>query len=263
MAVSFDGTGSSDPDGDTLTYAWDFGDRTTGSGATPSHTYDMAGNYDVRLVVSDGEFESPAAVTVVDIADRAAPGSGDSLYVAYCIGCHGDPWNGPAVDDALAGKRRVAGARSCNIEGSIFGTSVFPDGAPGMQFLQTLSDDEIQSLAGYLNSEPTIGERRYVSTCAGCHGDTGEGGRVGEGVRGDSAHETWEAIREESEMRYLACMPEDDIVVIADYLAGQGDDDERESFDIETHSGGGAPGVPTLLLLLVVGLARRAYRQIA
>ena len=263
VAVSFDGTGSSDPDGDTLTYAWDFGDRTTGSGATPSHTYDMAGNYDVRLVVSDGEFESPAAVTVVDIADRAAPGSGDSLYVAYCIGCHGDPWNGPAVDDALAGKRRVAGARSCNIEGSIFGTSVFPDGAPGMQFLQTLSDDEIQSLADYLNSEPTIGERRYVSTCAGCHGDTGEGGRVGEGVRGDSAHETWEAIREESEMRYLACMPEDDIVVIADYLAGQGDDDERESFDIETHSGGGAPGVPTLLLLLVVGLARRAYRQIA
>jgi PKD repeat protein len=259
-AVSFDGTGSSDPDGDTLTYAWDFGDRTTGSGATPSHAYDTAGNYEVRLVVSDGEFESPAAVTVAEIADRADPGSGDSLYAAYCFGCHADPWDGPAVDEALAGKRRVAGARSCNIEGSIFGTSVFPDGAPGMQFLQTLSEDEIQSLADYLNSEPISGERRYVSTCAGCHGDSGEGGRVGEGVRGDSAHETWEAIREEREMRYLACMPEDDIDVIAVYLAGH--DDERESFDSEPRSGGGAPGAPLLLLLLMIALARRAYRLV-
>lgn len=37
--VSFDGTGSYDFDKDPLTYKWDFGDGTTGTGATVSHTY--------------------------------------------------------------------------------------------------------------------------------------------------------------------------------------------------------------------------------
>ena len=51
--VSFNGSGSSDPDGNNLTYAWDFGDGGSGSGATPSHTYAIAGSYLVTLTVSD------------------------------------------------------------------------------------------------------------------------------------------------------------------------------------------------------------------
>lgn len=51
--VSFNGSGSSDPDGDNLSYAWDFGDTGTGSGATPSHTYAVAGSYLVTLTVTD------------------------------------------------------------------------------------------------------------------------------------------------------------------------------------------------------------------
>jgi len=51
--MSFDGTGSSDPDGDNLTYAWDFGDGGTASGATASHTYAVAGSYLVTLTVTD------------------------------------------------------------------------------------------------------------------------------------------------------------------------------------------------------------------
>ncbi|MDH3457707.1 MAG: PKD domain-containing protein, partial [Gemmatimonadota bacterium] len=37
--VAFNGTGSTDPDGTIVSYAWTFGDGSSGTGATPTHTY--------------------------------------------------------------------------------------------------------------------------------------------------------------------------------------------------------------------------------
>jgi PKD repeat protein len=51
--IAFDGSGSSDPDGNALTYAWDFGDGGTASSALASHTYVAAGSYLVTLTVTD------------------------------------------------------------------------------------------------------------------------------------------------------------------------------------------------------------------
>ena len=46
---TFDGRGSSDPEGPIAAYSWDFGDGTPrGSGAQPSHTYATAGTYRSR-----------------------------------------------------------------------------------------------------------------------------------------------------------------------------------------------------------------------
>ncbi len=229
--IVFDGSGSNDPDGDSLAYAWDFGDGTTGTSAMPEHSYAAVGAYTVGLVVSDGEFDSARAETTVEVSDPLDETEGEALYASNCLFCHGDPWAEPAVDDSLPGLRRVTGARNCNIDGSIFGTSVFPNGVPEMQFLQGLTEAEIGAMAEYLNSRDATGEQRYVSTCAGCHGNNGAGGRTDEDVHGESAHETWEAIEEEEEMQYLACMPNSDIEAIADFLMTLDDDFDDDGID--------------------------------
>ena len=65
-AMAMDGSGSSDPDGNALSYAWTFGDGGEGSGATVSHTYAAAGTYTVQLTVSDGSL-SDANTTTADV----------------------------------------------------------------------------------------------------------------------------------------------------------------------------------------------------
>jgi PKD repeat protein len=63
LPVNFNGSASTDPDGDVLTYAWDFGDAMTGTGATVGHTYAVGGSYPVSLTVSDGTQTSTASTT--------------------------------------------------------------------------------------------------------------------------------------------------------------------------------------------------------
>jgi autotransporter-associated beta strand protein len=54
----------SDTDGDPLTTTWSFGDGTTGTGVTTSHTYAAPGSYDVVATISDGYAEVQATTTV-------------------------------------------------------------------------------------------------------------------------------------------------------------------------------------------------------
>ena len=69
LQVSFNGAGSTDPDGDPLTYSWDlngdgtFGDATT---ATTTFTYQASGTYQAVLRVSDpeGATDLSSAITI-------------------------------------------------------------------------------------------------------------------------------------------------------------------------------------------------------
>lgn len=82
--TGFSGEDSSDPDGDPLTYTWDFGDGAPQvAGQTASHTYtSSAGSpYTVTLTVSDGEASSTETASVV-VTDPPPPTTGIELTVS-------------------------------------------------------------------------------------------------------------------------------------------------------------------------------------
>jgi PKD repeat protein len=53
LGFAFDSTGSGDPEGGALAYAWSFGDGTNGSGPAPTHAYPSPGSYVATLTVTD------------------------------------------------------------------------------------------------------------------------------------------------------------------------------------------------------------------
>jgi chitodextrinase len=53
QTIVFNASGSIDPDGAIISYAWDFGDGTTGTGKTSNHSYTEPGVYQVNLTVTD------------------------------------------------------------------------------------------------------------------------------------------------------------------------------------------------------------------
>ena len=54
LDVTFSSTGTSDPEGDPLSYSWAFGDGGTSTQSNPTHTYTASGQYTATLTVSDG-----------------------------------------------------------------------------------------------------------------------------------------------------------------------------------------------------------------
>ncbi|MBB5212663.1 glycosyl hydrolase [Microbulbifer hydrolyticus] len=80
--VTFDGTASTDVNGDILTYSWDFGDGITAEGATVSHTYADNGSYRAVLTVNDGQ-ATDAAATNIFIADNYGAAKSSKRGLGY------------------------------------------------------------------------------------------------------------------------------------------------------------------------------------
>ena len=73
LSVSFDGSASTAVTGTIVDWSWDFGDGTTGSGATASHTYTTPGEYYASLTVTDslGRLNLVPLLNLVTVTDPA------------------------------------------------------------------------------------------------------------------------------------------------------------------------------------------------
>ena len=84
-ALTLSGAGSTDADGTIASYAWTFGDNTSGTGATPSKTYATAGAYTATLTVTDDKGATATSTATVTIT-AAGGGGGATLPVAKANG---------------------------------------------------------------------------------------------------------------------------------------------------------------------------------
>lgn len=74
LSCSFNGAGSSDSDGSIVTYAWTFGDGSTGSGQTTSHAYAAGGSYTVSLTVTDNGGATGSTSNTVTVSSGGGSG---------------------------------------------------------------------------------------------------------------------------------------------------------------------------------------------
>jgi len=71
--ITFDGSSSFDLDGRIVSYAWNFGDGSTGTGSPVQHQYTLGGGYSVTLTVTDDRGLTNAKSQSITVSDAANP----------------------------------------------------------------------------------------------------------------------------------------------------------------------------------------------
>ncbi|TFH40339.1 MAG: PKD domain-containing protein, partial [ANME-2 cluster archaeon] len=112
----FDGSGSSDPDGTIVSYAWDFSDGSTGTGETTSHSYTETGIFTVTLTVTDNDGSSGTDTTTVSVNE--AP----SEVTVFSDSFEVSEWNGLWTEDGQndwfrSTQRAIDGSYSAEVDG--------------------------------------------------------------------------------------------------------------------------------------------------
>ncbi len=102
LSVQFSSAGSNDPDGDPITYSWDFGDGLTGTGPSPQHTYQLPnGIKTATLTVQDnrgGASSKSVTITIGNlppIPSIGTPAASFQYKVGDVIAYSGSSTNSP------------------------------------------------------------------------------------------------------------------------------------------------------------------------
>ncbi|HEV7609680.1 MAG TPA: DNA/RNA non-specific endonuclease [Steroidobacteraceae bacterium] len=96
-SATFSASGSLDPNGSVVGYAWDFGDGSTGSGLSVTHTFTQDGAFIVRLTVTDNDGLTATKTFTVQVSNvapvvSAVPNATLNVGATYTVtGTFADP----------------------------------------------------------------------------------------------------------------------------------------------------------------------------
>ena len=120
IAVTFDASGSSDPDGTLAGYHWDFGDGAAASGKIVTHQYQTGGDYTATLTVTDND-----GATATDTAIAHITGGADTTPPTITLTpvADGQPAGQPVT--VSAGVTDATGVASVNLYYRVTGGTTF------------------------------------------------------------------------------------------------------------------------------------------
>ncbi len=133
---------ASDPEGQALTYTWDFGDGAQSTAANPVHTYSANGTYQVLLSVSDGSNTTSAPTFEIEVGVPPEPviqtPSDGSLFRAGDVievrGTATDADGSPTADDSTWTVEFVHDSHAHPVLDAVAGTPCAPAGSSCLMF---------------------------------------------------------------------------------------------------------------------------------
>ena len=165
-AIFFDGRGSSDPDGDPLTYSWSFGDGGMATGATAIHIYRQPGTFTASLTVDDGfgaTNTAQATVIVLNVPPSFVPGSYEPPLVLPTPS-PGDGYGEAvaSVNEAVAVGARLDTGGGAVPAGAVYLYDTNPDDTGGLNSIHTYG----QLLHVFTDPNPAAGDLFGASVAA-------------------------------------------------------------------------------------------------
>ena len=114
LTVSFDGSRSTDPDGTVSSWAWSFGDGSSGTGPATTHVYTTPGTYTASLKVTDNDGASSTATRSIVANPLLPPAPSGLTATALTRGSIGLSWTNGSTSQTEVRIERCRGAGCTN-----------------------------------------------------------------------------------------------------------------------------------------------------